>query len=331
MTEAQKSQFLAEFNALSNTDTKPHLRLFNYLNRHLNSFNYYGETLTAQQTLENNSGNCLSLAILTTAYAQLSNIEVEYGKSSSSPVYMKNDHFEVVSDHVVTKLFDPTFISNKDTLYISKPHLIIDYFPTRNSWRGGTVKYDQFIAMYYRNLAADALQKDKPGMAGWLAAKSLKYAPHDPDSINLMAVIYRHLNQYAKAEVFYRHGLTQTRQNLNLLSNYQMLLTREKRHEDAQALQQKMDEVDDPSPFGWLLQGNQYLAQGKNNLALRYFNKTIEKAHYLPDGYAGAGKVYALTHQTQQAKKHFAMALQRTHDSKTEKLYEAKLAILAVH
>lgn len=331
LTDEQQASFLSYFNSPDNVYSRPHSRVFKFLENKLSSFSYYGKTFTAQQTLENNTGNCMSLAILTTAYAKLAGVEAEYVESVSNPVYAKALNFEVASGHVVTKLYDPTFIVQKNFLYMQKPHIVVDYFPVNGSWRGPRVNHDRFVSMYYRNLSSDALQQGKPKLAAWLSAEALKYAPEDPANVSLMAVIYRHLKHYDKAETLYQHGLALEKQDLYLLSNYRVLLLKQNRLAAAQAILESMDELDDPSPFRWLSLADQSLQANNMTLALKYYKKTIEKADYLPHGYAGVAKVYYLTGKTELAEKLMREALQRTHDDKAQKLYEAKLAVLAMN
>lgn len=329
-----KEQFLDYYHSNTQSDVVGHKRIYNYLSNKLNNFNYYSATYTASEAELSNSGNCLSLAILTTAYAKLANVDISYAQMSSAPVYSQEGggEFEFISGHVVSKLLDPTFVPQSGIVYIKKPTIVIDYFPSRDSWMGSSVSTDQFVAMYYRNLSADALAANQLSDAAWLAIESFNYAPNDLQGINLMAVIYRRLGDAKQAETLYQHGLTLAeqsgKQNLNLLSNYLILLNQQQRFDDAKKIQALVDKADDPSPFRWLDLANDALMAKELNRAKKYFQKVIEKAHYLPYGYEGLAKVAFLQGRTSSAKKQLAQALQRTHDDSTEKRYEAKLASL---
>lgn len=330
LSAAAQQHFLSYYNQSSRRKIRPHVRVFNYLKSSLGTFNYYSGTYTAQQTLDENNGNCLSLAILTTAYANLVNIETNYNEMTTDPIYSKDSQFEYESSHVVTKLLDPEFIPEDGVFYITKPQLVVDYFPTRNSWMGGRVSKAQFIAMFYRNLGAVALSEGQFNQAGWLLTESFKYAPQDLAGINLMAVLYRRMSHLNKAEHLYRYGLAMQQQNLILLSNYHLLLRSQGRTQEADKINIILEQADDPSPFRWLTLADEALAQGKLTRAEWYYEKTIEKAHYLPHGYAGAAKVAYLKGHKSTAKALLEMALQRTHDDKHERRYQAKLAALTM-
>lgn len=328
LSDEAKTHFFAYLNHSANARYPMHKRVFNYLNRHLSNFNYYSDTYTAQQTLENNSGNCMSLAILTTAYADLAGLEFQYNRVDSAPVFGRAGRFEVASTHVVTKLFDPTFIPKPGMLYVRKPYLLVDYFPTRNNWVGGKVTKDTFVAMFYRNLAAQRMAEEDFNSAGRLAIAALKHAPYAVDGINTMAVIYRQIGRDDKAEALYRYGLTLTENNIDLLYNYQLLLSSQGRNDESTKLQARLEQLDDPSPFPYLRLADEALARSDVDLALKFYNKTIDKAHYLPHGYVGAAKAYFAKGKFREARKQLHKAIERTHDGNDEKLFRAKLASL---
>lgn len=332
LPEQSKQQFLDFYNAKSERKTLGHNRIYKYLSNRLSSFNYYSGTNTAAVAEQTNSGNCLSLAILTTAYAKLANIKISYVEMTSAPVYSQEGQFEFISGHVVSKLQDPTFIPQIGAIYIRKPSIVIDYFPNRDSWTGLSVSTDNFVAMYYRNLSADALAENKLSDAAWFVIESFRYAPNELDGINLLAVINRRMGQAKQAETLYQHGLTLTehsgKQNLNLLSNYMVLLNQQERFTEAQKIKTLIDKADDPSPFRWLTLANEALMAKELKKAKRYFQKVTEKAHYLPYGYEGLAKVYFIQGRTRSAKEQLDKAIQRTRNKQTEQRYIAKLASL---
>lgn len=328
LSSEAKQHFFTYIESDANARYPMHKRVFNYLAAHLSKFNYYSDTYTAQQTLDNNSGNCMSLAILTSAYANLAGLDMQYNRVDSAPVFGTEGRFEVASSHVATKLFDPTFVPQPGMLYYNRPYLLVDYFPTSNNWVGGTVSNQNFIAMFYRNLASQYMGREDFNNAGILAIEAIKHAPFDLDGINMMAVIYRHIGFDDKAEALYRYGLSLTETNLDLLYNYQLLLRAQGRTKQATQLQQRLELLDDPSPFPYLRLGDEAYAQNEYDSALRFYQKSIEKAHYLPHGYVGAAKAYYATGKLRAAKEHLKMALQHTHDSAEEQLFRAKLASL---
>ncbi|PAJ76122.1 hypothetical protein CJF42_01160 [Pseudoalteromonas sp. NBT06-2] len=328
LSKKDQVQFFEYYNAQNHSDIPPHKRVYNYIENNLHAFNYYGETYTAQETINNNAGNCISLAILTTAYAKLANIKFGYSEVTTAPVYLKESNFQLISNHVRTKLYDPTFVEYDKMVYFYKPGIIVDYFPSRNNWSSGIASYNQFISMYYRNLAAKALLKNQFNKAGWLVIESLKFAPQSLSAINLLAVIYRNLNRYDLSEEVYLQGLKFSKDNLNLLTNYRLLLLKKNKFLEAELIQEKIDSAKDPSPFRWLTLADENYNNQQYYQAIKYYKKVIEIAPYLHHGYAGTAKALHKLRKNSASKKFMEIALEKTHEAKQEKLYKAKLAIL---
>ncbi|MCL1042095.1 hypothetical protein L2712_10630 [Shewanella marisflavi] len=101
----------------------------------------------------------MSLAVLTKAYANLVGIELKYIEETSSPVFFQSTELQLISNHVKTKLMDPNFEPKAGSLYFYEPGLVVDYFPSRNSRAKGNISENEFMAMYYQNQAADALEQ----------------------------------------------------------------------------------------------------------------------------------------------------------------------------
>ncbi len=85
----EQKRFLNYFTKQQGTDLRDDQILYQYLKNKLSNFNYFSATLNAQQALQDERGNCISLAILTHAYAQLAGLRTGFQAVSSDPVYSK--------------------------------------------------------------------------------------------------------------------------------------------------------------------------------------------------------------------------------------------------
>lgn len=88
-------------------------------------FSYRGKTLVAQDALAEMTGNCMSLAVLTTALARYENVDVGYLLVTDSPVYQKQKSIVVRGQHVRSKLFDPTYEPGPGFLTIMRPSIVV--------------------------------------------------------------------------------------------------------------------------------------------------------------------------------------------------------------
>jgi hypothetical protein len=150
----EQKRFLDYFTKRQGGDFRDDQILYHYLEKKLTNFNYFSATLNAQQTLQGHQGNCISLAILTHAYAQLAGLQTGFQAVSSEPVYSKQNNIVYVSGHFRTKVYAPL---NEDDNYLVPPGTVIDYFPARGSFYSGRAELKDLISRYYSNLAAKAL------------------------------------------------------------------------------------------------------------------------------------------------------------------------------
>lgn len=322
--------FKSYMSSPGNQQVPEHKRLSNYLDLYISDYDYLGKTFTANEALAAESGNCVSLAIVTAAFAKLTTLEISYQEVQTAPVFDRENGFETASSHVVTRIYDPGFVPDPNTIYMTRPHIIIDYFPTRDSWRGKKIKEEEFTSFYYRNIASDLLVAGQLDKAGWWAYTAFTLAPTSIKSINLLAVIYRRKGEENLAEEIYRNALIEAPDNLELYTNLRYLLNSQGRHKEVAEIESKMETLEEPSPFYWYDIGLRYLAQERYSRALVAFDKVIQKAPYLHFGYAGKGRALYQLGQKRAAKENLELALERTHKDKTEALYQAKLAALEI-
>lgn len=107
LDEKQKADFLRYFHDPVRAGVPDYRRVGNYLDVIINNFSYRTDTLIASDTHGTNSGNCLSLAILTSALAHLAEVEVGYQLMDSEPVFEFHGTLVEKGVHVRTLLLNP--------------------------------------------------------------------------------------------------------------------------------------------------------------------------------------------------------------------------------
>ena len=290
----------------------------------LSNFTYYGETLTAEQAIRLNRGNCMSLAIVTTAYAMFLGLDYSYREVTTLPIFEKKNDLILSSSHVKTVIY-PEGISRQDYVKSNLDVIVIDYFPNQNNRDGKRLKASDFISFYYRNIAADALVEGDVALAFNLAEQAYQYDKTSIEVINLLAVIHRRAGDVESAEAIYRAGLSFSDKSLPLMSNFIMLLESQQRFDEADKLQAKLDSLDDPNPYHWLEQA--YIAQneGDKRKAIIYYQKALKNAPYLHQAYKGLYQIYLQKGQRKKAKAMLTKALEWTYEIDERKQYKYKL------
>mgnify|MGYP000279785063 FL=1 len=325
LSKEQEQEFLSEFHDKLNKGIKPHHAIRDFLQNQLSNFTYYGETYIAEKAMRLNQGNCMSLAILTTAVAQLTGVEFAYREVNTLPVFEKKNNLILSSSHVQTLLYDPEFTPDKKSVYFSRPGVVIDYFPNKSNHTGRKLSTAPFLAMYYKNIASDALVENDFDKAFAYASKANQLDPGNSSVINFLAVLHKRKGDLQSAEAIYKVGLALDANNLALLSNYLVLLDGQDRDEEARKLSQQLESLDDPNPYSWLEQA--YLAQDKKDFssAARYYKKVLKIAPYVNQAYQGLYQIYSAQGKNILARKMLQQALEWTYEINERKLYKYKL------
>lgn len=323
LTEAQKEDFLKEFHSVQYRDLSDSQRVFKYLQQHLQNFNFHSETLLASDALSLNTGNCMSLAVLTKAISKLTHVGISYELARTPPVFQRENNLELSSQHIRSVVYNKTTKTNKQFI---KPNdrVKIDYFSTAGARTLRKIKTKEFYSLFYSNLAAEALLIDDINKTYWLLKESLSYKNDNLIAINILGVLYDRMKQDKLAENTYLYGLEFDGNQLELMNNYHQLLVNANRLAEAQTVATAIQQYDDPDPFKWLDLADQELKSGRYIKAITYYERAIEKAEYLHQPYAGIAKANFLLGRSNQAVKAMEMALENVHHKKTKSIYQAK-------
>lgn len=325
LTNAQKNDFLTLFNAPENRSIYPNRRLSNYLKDRLAHFNFYSDTLTALEALSKNYGNCLSLAILTKSLADLAKVEINYQLVDTPPIFQKEGDVVLSTLHIRTQLLNP----KTERFFFIRGSILIDYFPTGDSRMLRSVDEAEFISMYYRNKAAEAIIQDKNNHAYWLLKKALELTQNNPHAINMMALIHERIGYSDYAENLYKFGLENTQNKLHLLDNYHSLLVRQNRETEAKVIAIKLKQYHEENPFKWIRLGNESYNLRNYSRAITYFKKAKKIAPYLHETYAGIARAqYQLGHLG-SALRSFKKAQKKANKKKNQAMYQAKYDMLS--
>lgn len=338
LSASQEKAFLDYFHDPANRRTRPALRLYEYLEETTRAFEYSEHTRTAEQVHRLGGGNCLSLANLTTALARLAGIDTGYQLIKDLPVFEKQGQTILRGAHVRSVLFygsapetmaRPGVVNVTD--WFGRPGLVVDYFPTGRGRYLRRISEAEFTAMYYRNMAVEALVQNDYARAYWFTVVSLDHAPDHADAINMLAVLYRRSGDDQTAEEIYEYGISLGQAGPSLLRNYRAMLTSQDRLDDAREITNLLATLEDASPFDWWFMGEDAYQEKNYSDALAYYKKSVEIAPYLHEGYFGMAKSYDRLGRADAARKAMRQAVEHAGRARFRTLYEAKLAALSAH
>lgn len=330
LNQERQTHFLDYYHAPANQAVVGHMRLYHYLEDVLSDFSYKGDTYNADLASTELSGNCLSLAILTAAYASLAKLEIDFRQVNTAPIYQRQKGIMTLSSHVQTYVYAPNNeVKSKRNIIFSRSKIIIDYFPSSRSVSGSMLDIADFEAMYYQNLAAKALVDRHFDLAYSLLSVAMELSPNNIETLNTLAVLHNKSGNPAVAEAIYIYAMNHTKGSVNLLSNYITLLEQMGRLAESELLQQQYIDIEDNNPYRWYDLASQAYANERYTVALRYYEKSIQIAPYLHESFFGQAKTYFHLGKRLKAKNAMKKAAELAFKPSDERLYLAKLNLLS--
>jgi len=280
-------------------------------------------TRTAAEAFHARQGNCLSLVMMTGAFAKALNLKVTYQQvvvddmwSRSSGMYFYSGHVNLMLEH---HYMDTAGNVDRNDSYT------IDFMPGDSTTHSHVITQKTVLAMFMNNRAAEALVAGKLDDAYWRVRQALVLDPNFLSSYNTLGVIYMRRGDAARAEQVMHYALDATPDNPRLLSNYAQALRDLGRDGEAQVVQAHLAKVEPTPPFFWYAQGQTALHQGDFAKARALFLKEIDRApDYHEFHYALAVADFELN-RLDEARREMALAMDNAAKRSDHDLYAAKL------
>ena len=329
LTPEQEGHFMAYYSHPLRKKVAAHQRVFDYLDTMTEGFSYRGHTYTASEALEKEAGNCLSLAILTTALADLAGVELAYQLVDSTPVFELSGSVTKRSVHIRSRLLDPDWVDRDGFLELVRPGIVVDYFPSQFDRFAGNIQPSEYFAMYYRNKAAEAIVHGDLSSAYWFVVHSLEVSAEDAESINMLALVLDRAGAKHESEAAYRWGARVADVSPTLLRNYGRFLRKQGRFDEAAEIEAELGKLDDHNPFEWIAVARTAYGEEDYRAAIRFFKKSIEIAPYLHEAHFGLSRAYLQTGRHDEAEESLSMALTNAYRASLRDTYNTKLEALS--
>lgn len=328
LTPEQQADFLSFFHSGADLHDEPHQRVFAYLTRRIGDTAFQNRTLSASEAIETGSGNCMSLALVTTAYARLAGVETGWQLSDTDPVYSSEGSVIYSAEHIQTRLYRPEFDVKSFLVVPGRRYLLVDYYTDDVPRRGTPLSESEMIALVYQNLGIEALADGHLEDSFWHLRTALEYDAANPDLYNAMAVVHKRAGDARTAERLYRFALDQFGDRLIVLRNYRQLLLAEDRIEDADHVERRIMALPDPDPYPLLGLGDDAAEKGRHDVALGYYRRAAGIAPYLPEVYLKIAIIHIRTGNLKRAERALQTAREHARSDNDQKRYEAKIMAL---
>lgn len=281
-------------------------------------------TRTAAEAFEARQGNCLSLVIMTGAFANAMNLRVTYQQVATEEMWSRSGGMYFMSGHVNLLLerryADTVGKFDRTDLYT------IDFMPGENTeLHARPISQETLLAMYMNNRSAEAMVRGKLDDAYWRARQAIRLDPQFLSAYNTLGVIYLRHGDAAHAEQVLNYALGRAPGNPRILANYVEALRGLGRDAEAQVVQARLKAVEPTPPFYWFVQGQIALHKGDYLKAREMFIKEIARApDYHEFHYALAVADFGLD-RLDEARSELALAMDDAVKRTDHDLYAAKL------
>jgi Tfp pilus assembly protein PilF len=253
------------------------LGLFDALYAHGEPWLDYDATITrtAAEAYASRSGNCLSLVLMTAAFARQLGMDVRYQSVDVWKSWSRDDSLLYLNSHVNIVLLMPAAMHVTD--------MVIDFMPTTaiQLRRTRVLEEATILSMYMNNRAVELLAQQEIDRAYWWARAAMRQDPRSLDPVNTLAVIYNARGHPAEAEHALRWLLAQEPDNVVALDNLVIALRGQGREAEAQAVARQLAELRPVPPFYYFDRGQAALKDGEYQAAKKLFLKEMRRdAHY---------------------------------------------------
>jgi len=265
-------------------------------------------TRNASQTFAAHAGNCLSLVIMTAAFAKELGLEVRFQSVIQDSNWSLADNLMFAVGHVNINL------SKKDSSvfhsYDASHQLIVDFLPSDDLQNQKTIPIEEktILAMYMNNRAAEQLSQNQITDAYWYAKEAILQDPTYLSAYNTLGVIYRRHDNLPQAELAFRKILKFDPHNLIALSNLAEVLEKSGRSQESLVLTKTLHELQPIAPFHYFNLGKQALQNNHPNEAITLIKKEMQRDPYYHEFHLWLALSYIKLGDTSEAKKELILA-----------------------
>jgi Tfp pilus assembly protein PilF len=280
-------------------------------------------TRNASEAFAARSGNCLSLVIMTAAFARQLDLEVRYQSIYTHEAWSRGQGLDYLNGHVNIALLNPHWLSAGE--------LLIDFVPvprTEQLRHSIVLEEKTVVAMYMNNRAVELLADGKLDRAYWWAKAAIQQDDRFLGAVNTLAVVYKASGKLEQSELVLRWLLGVEPDNIIALDNLVRVLQVAGREAEADALAARLRELRPIPPFHFYDLGMVALKEGDFGKAKDLFQKEMRRdANYSLIHASLALAYFGLGRQT-DAQDQMAIAVDRSTTVADRETYARMLARL---
>jgi Tfp pilus assembly protein PilF len=287
----------------------------------------YDSTLTrnAAEAFAARKGNCLSLVIMTAAFAKEMRLAARYQNVFTDETWSRNGSFYLSIGHVNVTIRGTRVEPGYG--HYDRDEMTIDFLPPADlgNLRYWVIDESTIVAMYMNNRAVEALIAGAVNDAYWWAREALKQDPHFLSASNTLGAVYRAHGNLPEAQRALEYVLAHEPANASAMSNLVTVLAQRGDVAAARQFQERLARIEPTPPFAYFERGLAAMKAGDYRLARDMFAREVDRAAYYHEFRFWLALAYAHLGEMEQARASMAIALENGPTRADRELYAAKL------
>jgi len=284
-------------------------------------------TRNAAQAFEARAGNCLSLVILTAAFARELDIPLRYQSVYGYDTWSRVNGIAFLSGHVNLVLGYGGLQYDVWGRPQESDNLVID-FVEQNETRRQYVREipeSTVLAMFMNNRAAEMLAVGDVNRAYWWAREAVRASPAFVGGLNTLGVIYRHHGNLPEAERVLRAARQREPDNPSVLTNLAGVVADQGRATESRQILAALARIEPYPPYHFFDLGMRALQRGQFNEAMALFEKEQRRMPYDDEVHFAIAVTSLNLGELKRARRELTMAFENSTTRDRRGIYAAKL------
>ena len=285
-------------------------------------------TRSAAETFADGRGNCLSLVLMTAAFARELQLPLYFRLVLVDPQWTRDTDLLFQVGHVNLGL--GTRIQERGLRPSVETPTIVDFLPELSGRPSRAVEISEstIVAMFYNNRAAERLANGDAREAYWWARAAVMAEPRFSGGYNTLAVLYRRLGHPDLAERVLEQVLAREPANDVALANMVMLMRAAQRPQDLARYEARLATVQPVPPFKYFDEGLEAMKRRDYRTADELFAQELARSENNHELHFWAAMAKLALGQQEKAAQHLALAAQSSPTAGQQRIYESKLSKL---
>lgn len=282
-------------------------------------------TRTAREAFDAKSGNCLSLVLMTAAFAKEMGLPIRYQSVYTPENISRSEGVVYYSDHVNLLLGQVDV--NMVMVNANESLLLVDFLaPDQTTGlRTITISEKTVLAMYMNNRAAEELHAKNLDEAYWWAKRGIENDPVFLATYNTLGLIYIRRGHPAEAERVFRHVIDTEPSNYAAMANLTHLLRKQGKNQEADTLERQLRSIKPTAPFYYFDLGMAAMRIKDYKTARDNFALEVSRSAFNPDFNFWLSGAYIGLNDRINARKYLVIARDNAATPSDRALYESKL------